>query len=111
MIRLLFALWTLQPITVKVIPRIAVAPVTISVEARLIPIESDRKASIVIESETFYRSSDCPIEGAAGPKRCPNVKPLTVDLRDAGIYTISAGVGDWSHYRAVDRVTLEVLSN
>jgi hypothetical protein len=100
---------SIKPITLAVSPQLGVAPTVLTVQAHLTPIASDRLVQVVIESETFYRSFECQLEGEQSPKYCPDLKAFTVWIRSPGAYTIVAGIGSSAErIRAVDRTTVEI---
>lgn len=100
---------SIKPIALAVSPQLGVAPTVLTVQAHLTPIASDRLVQVVIESETFYRSFECQLEGEQSPKYCPDLKAFSVWIRSPGAYTIVAGIGSSAErIRAVDRTTVEI---
>lgn len=96
-------------ISLRVSPLIGVAPSVIRAQAHLDLVPSDRKVTLVIESETFYASTECELTRAEQSSRlCPSDKPLEVYVRLPGIYWVTASVGSWSVVRATDRQMVEI---
>lgn len=108
---LLLLAWILQPIWLKVSPRVAFAPSNLLVQAHLLPIASDRRVRIEIESEDFYAATECQLEGEDSPKVCPVTRPLLLQRLGPGSYEIRAGIGPWSGFRAVTHQTVEIQGN
>jgi hypothetical protein len=87
------------PISLKVTPpHQGFAPATITVQVRLIPVDTDRLLCLVVDGQDYYADSDLTMDGASSPKLYP-----VVWYRDlpAGEYHIKASVGDGRTSRAV----------
>jgi hypothetical protein len=97
LLALLLAL--LPDISLKVTPpHQGFAPATITVQVRLIPVDTDRLLCVTVDGTDYYADSDTTMEGASSPKLYP-----VVWYRDlpAGEYRIKASVGDGRTSRAV----------
>jgi hypothetical protein len=90
--------FVLPAISLHVTPHQGFAPMTIRVQVRLIPVDTDRLLCVIVESQDYYSDSDLTMEGAQSPKLYPAVR-----YRDlpAGEYHIRASVGDGRTSRAV----------
>lgn len=95
------------PIRLHVRPLVGVGMQrTVRIEVRIIPIATDRVLALEISSETFFRHSETPIEGA-------DASPLQVVVwRDipAGDYVLVAALGPWAGPRATAVQPLRYLA-
>jgi len=75
------------PVTVEVMPRVALAPTTIRVTVRAEPHESNRGLAVIIDSPSYYRASyDPDFMGEDSPK----IRNYLYELRYPGVYTVTA---------------------
>ncbi len=93
-----------RPIALTVYPRISFAPATIRIQVRMQPIASDRHVRVETDGENFFRATEYSIEGEKAPK----LASWTIPDLPSGSYTVVAGIGPWSGYRAQDRTIIEV---
>ena len=73
-----------KPVTITVRPGACVEPCSVRLVVRVAPDDSNRSIVIVAESETFYRSSTRPLEGAEAPA----VQELLLNQLPAGRYDV-----------------------
>jgi hypothetical protein len=73
-------------LAIDVTPSVAVAPATLRVRVDVEPARENRSLEIVLESESFFRSSELSLDGEAAPRES------RVDYHDLpiGNYTIRA---------------------
>lgn len=87
-----------DPISLRVSPRVAMAPVTLTISVRVIPIASDREVYLTVDGPDYYRESAWLVESEPG-------RPHTYDwiqYRDvpAGDYYVVATIGPAGDVRA-----------
>lgn len=87
-----------DPIMLRVSPRIAMAPATLTITVRVIPIASDREVYLTVDGPDYYRASAWLVESELG-------QPYTYDwvqYRDvpAGDYSVVATIGPVGDVRA-----------
>jgi hypothetical protein len=57
-----------SPLTMKVVPYVAVAPATVWIRADVAPDAANRLLDVVAESPGYYRSSQMPLNGNGAPR-------------------------------------------
>lgn len=82
----LFLYFTAPPVSVEVLPKLAMAPNTIRVTVRAEPHESNRGLAVIVDSPDYYRASfDPDFAGEDSPK----IRNYHYELRYPGVYTVT----------------------
>lgn len=89
----------------RVTPSAAFAPQDLFLQVRVQPIPSDRVLSVETDSEDFARVSRWTLDGDEGP----HLYSWTWPGVPAGAYTIVAGIGDGTRWRARDAALVTIL--
>jgi hypothetical protein len=91
---------------IEVFPRVSPAPAAVRVRAVVTPDASNRALQIVADSETFYRSSFVPLDGA----NAATITETTLKNLPGGEYEVSVILIGADGRRTVDRRQVVVTS-
>ncbi len=75
-----------QRLAVRVSPTMAFAPASVTVRTTVVPSDDNRMLSIALDSPTYHRSSEIPLDG----RNAPRENLLSVSGLPTGLYEVRA---------------------
>ena len=91
-------------LSLRVTPASFFGPTTITVHVRAPLQKTDRKLIVLLDSESYGTSSEQTVD----PEHPQPFWIFKFRNVPAGLYEVTAEIGDWSHVRAQDRVSIEI---
>jgi hypothetical protein len=90
---------------IRVTPAVAIAPANLRVRATIEANRSNRAIEIIAESDSFYRSSEIPLDG----ERAPRTTQLEFRGLPGGVYAVRAVLKGASGVLALARQEVNVV--